>query len=75
MKRNIALAFCMILMLSLFCGSAKAATYSSDYLKSYNASLTTGNYTGELSLDFSAIARSSMKTVGISSIAVYTADG
>lgn len=65
----------MILMLSLFCGSAKAATYSSDYLKSYDASLSTGSQAGELSLDFSVSARSSVKTIGISSIAVYTSGG
>lgn len=75
MKRSIALAFCMILMATLFCGSAKAATYSSDYLESYYASLSTGNSAGKLSLDFSARARGSVKTIGISSIAVYTADG
>ena len=33
MKRFISLAFCLILMASLFSSSAKAATYASDYLR------------------------------------------
>ena len=75
MKRSIVLTFCMVLMISLFCGPVKAATYSSDYLKSYNASLSTGDCSGQLNLQFSASARNPMSSLGISSVAVYTAEG
>lgn len=76
MKRSISLAFCAILVLSLLCGFAKAATYSSDYLNSYDASLSTGNRSGQLTLNFQAYsAGGAMKTLGISSVAVYTAEG
>jgi hypothetical protein len=43
MKRSISIAFCAILLISLFCGPAKAATYSSEYLRYYNASLQLEN--------------------------------
>lgn len=75
MKRSFALAFCVVLMLSLFCGSAKATTYSSDYLDTYDASLSTGSRSGQLALDFQAYSCGTMKSVGISSITVYTNDG
>ena len=73
MKRSIALVCSLILMMSLFCGSAKAATYASDYLDAYDASLSTGSRSGQLSLFFCAYASDSMTSLGISSIAVYTA--
>lgn len=75
MKRFISLTFCLILMVSLFSFPAKAATYASDYLRSYNASLSTGSSSGQLSLSFYASARDSMASIGISSISVYTAEG
>lgn len=75
MKRFISLAFCLILMASLFSSSAKAATYASDYLRDYEATLSTGNRSGQLSLDFSAVAYESMASLGVSNIAVYTAGG
>jgi hypothetical protein len=75
MKRSISIAFCAILLISLFCGPAKAATYSSEYLRYYNASLSTGKYSGELSLNFDAYARDSMTSIGVSRIDVYSSDG
>ena len=75
MKRFIPLAFCLILMVSLFSFPAKAATYASDYLRSYDASLSTGSRSGQLNLQFSASARDSMSSIGISNVAVYTAGG
>ena len=75
MKRFIPLAFCLILMVSLFSFPAKAATYASDYLRSYDASLSTGSRSGQLNLQFSASARDSMSSIGISSVAVYTTGG
>ena len=75
MKRFISLAFCLILMVSLFSFPAKAATYASDYLRSYDASLSTGSGSGQLNLRFSASARDSMSSIGISSVAVYTTGG
>ena len=75
MKRSIALVCSLILMMSLFCGSAKADTYASDYLDAYDASLSTGSRSGQLSLSFCAYASDSMTSLGISSIAVYTAGG
>lgn len=75
MKRFISLAFCLILMVSLFSFPAKAATYASDYLQNYNASLSTGSCSGQLNLQFSASACDSMSSIGISSVAVYTARG
>ena len=75
MKRFISLAFCLILMVSLFSFPAKAATYASDYLRSYNASLSTGSRSGQLSLSFSASEKDSKASIGVSSITVYTAEG
>lgn len=75
MKRSISIAFCAILLISLFCGPAKAATYSSEYLYDYSASLSTGNRSGELSLTFYLYSRSSMTSMGVSRIDVYSADG
>ena len=74
MRRFIMLTFCVILMASLFCGPVKATTYSSDYLRTYDASLSTGSSSG-LSLTFSARARYSMSSIGISRILVYSDDG
>lgn len=75
MKRFISLAFCLILMVSLFSFPAKAATYASDYLRDYDASLSTGSRSGQLSLSFTASAYDSMTSIGVSSISVYTAEG
>lgn len=75
MKRFISLAFCLILMASLFSFPAKAATYASDYLRDYDASLSAGGRSGQLSLSFFASAYDSMTSIGISNIAVYTAGG
>lgn len=75
MKRSIALICSVILMMSLFCGSANATTYASDYLDSYDASLSTGIRSGQLSLSFCVYANDSMTSIGISSISVYTAGG
>ena len=75
MKRIISMAFCLILMVSLFSFPAKASTYASDYLRSYDASLSTGSCSGQISLSFSASAYDSMSSIGVSSIAVYTAEG
>jgi len=75
MKRYISLTLCLILMVSLFAFPTKAATYASDYLQNYNASLSTGSRSGQLDLLFSVSACDSMTTIGISSIAVYTAGG
>ena len=75
MKRFFSLAFCLVLIVALFSFPAKAATYASDYLQDYNASLSTGSRSGQLSLSFYASACDSMSTIGVSSIAVYTAGG
>ncbi|MEY8388999.1 hypothetical protein AALC17_17275 [Oscillospiraceae bacterium 38-13] len=75
MKRFISLAFCLILMASLFSFPAKAATYASDYLRDYDAFLSTGSRSGQLSLSFAASAYDSMTSIGVSSISVYTAEG
>ena len=75
MKRFTSLAFCLILMVSLFSFPAKASTYASDYLKRYDASLSTGSRSGQLSLSFTASAYDSMTSIGVSSVAVYTAGG
>ena len=75
MKRSIAMTICVILLVSLFCGPVKAATYSSEYLYRYNGTLSTGNRSGELSLNFSTIARGAMTSIGISRFDVYSADG
>ena len=63
MKRSIALVCSLILMMSLFCGSAKAATYASDYLDAYDASLSTGSRSGQLSLSFCTYASDSMTSL------------
>lgn len=76
MKRSLSFLTCALLICMLCCGGANAAdTRSSDYLRSYNASLSTGSNSGELSLRFSANARSSMVSVGVSKITVYSSDG
>ena len=75
MKRFTSLAFCLILMVSLFSFPAKASTYARDYLKRYDSSLSTGSRSGQLSLSFTASAYDSMTSIGISSVAVYTAGG
>lgn len=75
MKRSIAITICVILLAALFCGPVKAATYSSEYLYRYDGTLLTGNRFGELSLNFSTIARGAMTSVGISRIDIYSADG
>lgn len=75
MKRFISLAFCLVLMVSLFSFPAKATTYASDYLQDYDASLSTGSRSGQLSLSFYTSACDSMSSIGISNVAVYTAGG
>lgn len=76
MKRFLSLLSCVLLVSILCCGVANAVDIrSSDYFRSYDGSISTGSSSGELSLQFSASARSSMKSLGISSIAVYTSGG
>lgn len=75
MKRFTVLSICLIVMVSLFCGSANATTYASDYLSDYHATLSTGVYSGQLKLTFYTTSLRSMTSIGISNIEVYSSDG
>lgn len=75
MKRFVSLIFCTIFVIFLFGNTAKAATYSSDYLSTYRASISTGSQSGQVTLSFYADSYGTMTSIGISSIAVYTASG
>ena len=74
MKHSISMAFCLILIVSFFSFPAKASTYASDYLQDYDATLSTGSRSGQLVLTFYVDSFDYMKSLGISSIAVYTSD-
>lgn len=69
MKRFGALMLSLLVILSLCCGTASAR--ASDYLRSYSATLFTGNNSGELRLDFDVFAKVDSTAIGVSRIDVY----
>lgn len=73
MKRFCALILCLILTVSLCCGVASAR--ASSYLSGYNATLFTGNSSGQLRLDFDVTAKVNATEVGVSKIDLYKEDG
>ena len=75
MKRSITVALCLIIIVSLFSAPAKATTQSSDFLGSYYSSVYAGGSSGQLCFTFSAGGESSMSSIGISKIDVYSSDG
>ncbi len=75
MKRIITLIVCVALTTSLCCLSANASTKASDHLRSYSATLYTGNSRGQLQLSFNVYAYSTSTSIGISQVKVYKSDG
>lgn len=75
MRRFSALILSLILTATFCCGFANAVTRASDYLISYNATLYTGDSSGQLRLDFEVTASRAVTSYGISKIQIYTEDG
>lgn len=73
MKRITSLFLCIILTATLCCGFANAR--ASDYLKLYSAALITGDSRGQLELNYNVSAKTTVTSIGVSKIELYTADG
>ena len=73
MKKFASLFLCLILTATICCGVAGAR--ASNYLKVYSAALITGDSRGQLELNYNEAAKTTVTSIGVSKIELYTADG
>lgn len=75
MKKICSLFLAAVLAVGCLCIPASAVSRASEYLKHYEATLSSGGSSGELRLNFDVTATGKMTSMGIEKIIIYKANG
>lgn len=75
MKKTCSLFLAVVLAIGCLCIPASAASHASEYLKFYEATLSSGGSSGELRLNFDVTATGKMTTLGVEKITLYKVNG